>query len=447
VPRKFSKTTSAASLTVWDMLFGDENAQSYVAANSYKQAQICFKEIKSIMKGFDAKGRHFKVNREEITFRNNERDSSITCLSGDAKTKDGLMASLAIIDEYAQARNTATKRGDDLKNTLTTSMGTRREPLTVVITTASDVLDGPFYEELNGVKRILRGEMKNDTIFASLFMPDPNDREDDPATWRKVQPHLGVTVNEDFYEKEYADAQVSETKMVAFRNKLLNVFAVNENRMWFTSKKAKELIGSFDIDMAKGVDCAVSFDLSTRDDFSAVSYTVYSTGLHKFYVHTDYYFPEGSMEGHPNQALYRKWAEEGHLRLCKGERIDVLQIAADINRRSKNVTIIGIAYDSYKAPDLVNTLIALGAAKVLHPYKQTQGSFNLPVEAFEMLAYAEPPKVEMNDNPINVYCLTNCVIDEDRLGNKKPFKVSQYRKIDGTITLLMTLGEMYAHER
>jgi phage terminase large subunit-like protein len=125
----------------------------------------------------------------------------------------------------------------------------------------------------------------------------------------------------------------------------------------------------------------------------------------------------------------------------------VLQIAADINRRSKNVTIIGIAYDSYKAPDLVNTLIALGAAKVLHPYKQTQGSFNLPVEAFEMLAYAEPPKVEMNDNPINVYCLTNCVIDEDRLGNKKPFKVSQYRKIDGTITLLMTLGEMYAHER
>lgn len=45
VPRKFSKTTSAASLAVNDLLFGDNNSQAYVGANSYKQAKICFDEI------------------------------------------------------------------------------------------------------------------------------------------------------------------------------------------------------------------------------------------------------------------------------------------------------------------------------------------------------------------------------------------------------------------
>ena len=60
VPRKFSKTTSAASLAVYDMLFGDNNAQAYVGANSYEQAKICFDEIRAIMLDIDPGGRHFR---------------------------------------------------------------------------------------------------------------------------------------------------------------------------------------------------------------------------------------------------------------------------------------------------------------------------------------------------------------------------------------------------
>ncbi len=103
------------------------------------------------------------------------------------------------MDEYAQARNTAGKNGADLKNVLTTSMGSRRNPLTVVITTASEVVDGPFYHELEGVMRVLRGETESDIMFASLFLPDVDDEEGDPKTWAKVQPHLGITVQPDYY--------------------------------------------------------------------------------------------------------------------------------------------------------------------------------------------------------------------------------------------------------
>ena len=448
VPRKFSKTTSSAALAVYDMLFGDNNAQAYVGANSYDQAKICFDEIRAIMFDLDPGGRHFRVNREKITFLDRGRDSLIQCLTANAKTKDGLFASLVIMDEYAQARNTAGKNGADLKNVLTTSMGPRREPLVIVITTASEVVDGPFKGELDGVMAVLRGEKTNDTMFASIFMPDVDDDEGDPATWAKVQPHLGITVQPDYYEREYENAQLSAENMLAFRTKLLNIFCVSDEKTWFTYEKANDLLGKFDIDNVTGhPDCAVAFDLSIHDDFSAVSYTIYSTESKKFYCHTDYYFPEGALKGHPNEQLYRSWHAKGYLQFCKGQKIDVAQIAEDILRRSKKVNIIRIGYDKYKAQDLTSILSSVGARNVLTPYSQTYGSFNLPVESFEMLAWNDPPKIVFNDNPINTFCLSNCVLDTDNLENKKPLKLSQYRKIDGTITMLMTLGLMYTYER
>lgn len=449
VPRKFSKTTSAASLAVYDMLFGDNNAQAYVGANSYEQAKICFDEIRAIMRDIDPSERHFRVNREKITFKDRGRDSLIRCLTANAKTQDGLFASLVIMDEYAQARNTAGKNGADLKNVLTTSMGPRREPLTVITTTASDVVDGPFAHELDGVKSVLRGEADSDTMFASLFMPDVDDAEDDPATWRKVQPHLGITVQPDFYAHEYEQAQLSAENMLAFRTKLLNVFAINSQKTWFTYEKAQELLGDFNIDAVPGKpDCAVAFDLSVHDDFSAVTYTLYSKESKRFYAHTDYYFPRGALAGHPNEQLYRLWSAAGYLTFCDGNRIDVKRIADDILRRSKSLRIIRIGYDAYKSQELVNILRTIGGgAGVITPYSQTYGSFNLPVESLEMLVYDDPPRLTLNNNPINAFCLTNCVIDEDTLENKKPLKISQYRKIDGAITLLMTLGLLYSYER
>ena len=445
VPRKFSKTTSAASLAVYDMLFGDYNAQAYVGANSYEQAKICFDEIRAIMRDIDPSEKTFRVNREKITFKNQKRDSFIRCLTANAKTQDGLNASLVIMDEYSQARNTKGKNGADLKNVLTSSMGVRKSPLTVIITTASEVVDGPFAHELEGVKEVLRGEKKSDTMFASLFMPDVDDREDDPATWRKVQPHLGITVQEDFYAKEYETAQLSAENMLAFRTKLLNLFVLAENRIWFSNKKAATLLDpKFNIDEIKGIPTAISYDLSVRDDFSAVSYAFYDTREQKFYCHTDYYFPKGALPNHVNRALYELWAEQGHLKLLEGDAIDVRHIASDIIERSKHLNILKIGYDSYKSQELTTTLSALGGGGLLEPYRQTMGAFNLPVETFEIFAWSNPMRIALNNNPINAYCLCNCVIEEDRLENRKPMKAAPYRKIDGTITTLMCLGIIFS---
>ena len=460
VPRKFSKTTFAAFLAVDDMLFGDNNAEAYIGANSYDQAKKCFNEVRAIMFDLDPKQKHFRINRESVSFRDRGRDSLIQCLTANARTKDGLFASLAILDEYAQARDTGTRSGGDLKSVLTTSMGPRREPLTVIITTASDVIDGACYQEIEGCKAVLRGELENDTLFADLFLPDVDDAEDDPRTWAKVHPHIGVTVQPDFYEAAWKEAQMSSQGIRDFRNKLLNIFAVSDTKTWFTPDKAKTLLGDWDVDYLADdrtrtdlygdssvkPTVFVAFDLSVRDDFSAVSYTTYSPLRKCFYCHTDYYFPEGALAGHPNRELYAKWHDDGYLSYCHGDKIDTRKIADDIIRRSRFTSIVRIGYDAYKSQELVNTLIAGGARNQLMPYKQTYGSFNLPVESFELMAWSDPPKIVLNDNPINTFCLSNCVIDEDRLENKKPVKITATRKIDGVITMLMTIGQLNSYE-
>ena len=433
VPRKYSKTTSVASLAIYDLLFGDANAQAYVAANSYDQAQICFGEIKNILKSLDKRFKNFKTNREQVFSKRRGRTSFARCLASNPDKLDGLNASTVILDEFSQADSA------ELKNVLTSSMGARVNPMTIVITTASDKLESPFVNMLNSYKAVLRGEVENDSIFAHIFEPDVNDAEDDPHTWAKVQPHLGITVQADYYENEYRKAQMTAEDMLTFRTKLLNLFVQDEAKVWFTSGEIEAMCkDDNDLKTLKNrPDAMVAVDLSVCDDFSSVSYNIYLPEIKMFHIHNDYYFPRKMLISHPNRELYERWAADGYLRLCDGNVIDYRMIVNDINARNReSIRILNIGYDPYKSMEFVNMMGASGAKKVLQPIKQTYGTFTSPVESFEIAA--RTGRVTFNYNPINWYCFGNAVIDEDRLENRKPIKKSQNAKIDGAVTSVMT---------
>ena len=431
VPRKFSKTTSVASLAIYDLLFGDANAQTYVAANSYNQAKVCFDEIRNILKALDPKLRRFTINREIIYNRIKGKTSFARCLASNPDKLDGLNASTVILDEYSQADSAA------LKNVLTSSMGARLNPLTIVITTASDKQECPFIDMLKNYKAILRDELFNDAVFAHIFEPDAHDEESDPHTWRKVQPHMGITVYEDFYVSEYQKALISADDALEFRTKLLNLFVQNTAKIWLSASDIEALAKEVYIDkLSNRPPCMVAVDLSVCDDFSAVTYMLYSAVSRSFHSHTDYYFPADALLNHPNRELYEKWAKDGDLKLCKGNVIDYKLIVTDILARNKCVKILGIGYDPYRSAEFVIMLSASGAKKILIPVKQTYGTFTSPVESFELAV--KRGKISFSKNPITYYCFGNAVLDEDRNENKKPIKKTHNLKIDGTITNLMT---------
>lgn len=432
VPRKFAKTTSTASIAVNDVLFGDSNAEAYVAANSEYQAGRCFSVIKGCFTHLDPSGRRYRVNENIVRSRRKDRSAFAQCLTAGARTKDGLNASTVIVDEYSQARDA------ELKSTLTTSMGVRKNPLTVIITTASDKFDGPFYQDLNSYKAVLLGEYDDDSLFAHIFEPDVDDEEGDPATWHKVHPHLGITVYESYYVSEWAKARRNAEDMLAFRTKLLNIYAENVMKSWLSSDLARKLSRNLRLEDVKGKpDAMAAIDLSESDDFSSVSVSWYVRSEKVFYFHTAYFFPQGALADHPNEAMYRVWAEKGHLILTPGEVIDYRTIVTYVLGIGRFLRLLRIGYDPYKSIECVNMLGAAGGQEALTPVSQTYGNFMAPTQSFEH--GAKTGRIFINDNPINAYCWGNAILDKDRLENCKPIKRSDNLKIDGLITQLMCM--------
>ena len=436
VPRKFGKTTFSSGLCIYEFIFGPADGQVYTCANSYNQAKICFDNIRSSLKMLD-QGRDFTVNREAIYCNIPGRTSFMRCLAADETTLDGLNASVYIMDEFAQAKTSG------LRNVMSTSQGARENPMEIIITTGSDLLDGPCAATLEAYKKILLGKMSDDSVFPLILMPDVDDEDGDPHTWHKVQPNLGYTVQSNYYAKKWDDAQLTADDMLAFRTKLLNKFVVNDEKQWITADEVTRLF-STNCKPTKDVWpkpplTMVSFDLSVWDDFSCVCYSMYDQYEKKFRFYLDYYIPEETIDRHPYRDIYRQWVADGYLKILPGKTIDYGRIVNDIISHNGAVLIAGIGYDPYKSKEAVNLLKASRAAKVLHPCKQTYGSFTGSVETVEGMV--KNGNCLFDNNPITAWCFGNCLIDEDNNGNRKPIKSKQQMKIDGAICVLMCIDQ------
>ena len=187
----------------------------------------------------------------------------------------------------------------------------------------------------------------------------------------------------------------------------------------------------------------VAIDLSESDDFSAVTVGMYEPRQRSFYFHTSYFFPAGALPGHPNEKLYRVWAEKGYLTLTEGDVIDYRAIVNYVLHVNKYVRILGVGYDPWKSQEVVNMLAAAGAEVI--GVRQSYSNFTAPVESFEH--GAKTGHLFINDNPINAYCFGNAVLDSDKLENVKPIKRKHTQKIDGVITMLMCLRLFIDYER
>lgn len=298
---------------------------------------------------------------------------------------------------------------------------------------------------LKAYKKILEGEICNDNIFAAIFEAEEGDDIGDPNVWHRVQPMLGVSVKESFYEAEHAKAMMSAEDMVAFKTKLLNMFTQPITTQWIKPSMVTRNLLDLNIEkITTRPMCMVGVDLSISDDISAVGYGLYDSINKSFAFYVDYYIPQQTVDHHYNSEMYRKWVDEGYLKICGDEVIDYEQIGRDIIAKSKFLNILSIAYDAYKSKDLVNFLKAMGV-KCLQAYRQVYSAFTAPVESFEM-GLAEN-KIKLDNNPITQWMINNVVIDEDSMGNKKPIKCTANRKIDGVITILEALGQFMSWRR
>ena len=466
-PRKSDKTGLAAFIQVVFFLLEDYNAEIYCCANASDQAKLLYRRTKDLLRSID-NGTRIRMTETVCDWRpayKAVRDSSIRPLSAGGKNKDGAYAQLCCADEYGSAAWINGKA--DMKmlvDVITSSMGPRREPLTLTTTTAGRITSGPFIEKLAALHTLLErelseeGDLLTDRTLCILYEPDAWERDEhilltSHKVRAKVNRMLGIIVQHQFYDDEAAKAQLTGDSG-EFISKFLNVYKATTVQEWIKPEEVRKLQHPIRIDQLQPVDgqpwlVFTGMDFSLGDDLYAHGYLCVNPALpapRRFFADLDAWMSREAMDKSPLRSLFSQWEQQGHLHVVDGATVppEVSLNRIDQLVQSRCAEFVAFGYDPYASKIPINALksyvLGLGAdpeQRVL-PCRQTLAAFNSSVDELGYMVKNAEPWITFSDSPLWAFEAGNMVLEEDaRMGNKKPVKrAGSSGKIDNWIALL-----------
>ena len=430
VGRKNGKSSLLAAISLYCLIAdGEANAQVIFAANSAKQAQLCFSMASTFLSGLDPKGKLFKRYRDKIKF--DFTKSEIIVTAADATKLDGLNASMFCQDELEEAPNA------DLWNVLETSQGMREQPLAIAICTAGFDLSSFCYNMRLSNIEILNGKAVDDTMFSAIYELDEGDNVEDKNVWAKANPNLDITIKSDYLRQQLNKAKNNPALQTSVYTKLFNMW-LSSSESWipmdyiFKSQKKWEYKDFEDSYAYFGV------DLGATSDLTAISLLINQED--KFYIRNYYFVPEETLKTNPNREKYKLWKKLGFLNVTSGNVTDYERITTKIQEITEQIQITQVSYDQWNATQWAISMTNLGYN--LQPFSQSIGSMNRPTKELERLIMSG--KIVLYPNPIDVFCFQNCVPKYDLNDNLKITKESWNQKIDGVVAMINALGGFLA---
>ena len=429
VARKNGKTTEAAGVGLYGLIAdGEPGAEIYSAATTKEQAKLVFDEASRMVAASSELGELIETMKGNLSVSSTY--SKFEPLASEDRNLDGLNIHIAIVDELHAHPTRA------VWDVLGSAVGARRQPLMYVITTAGMETTGNICFELyEHAKKILEGIVVDDSFFAYISQPDEGDDPEDPVTWMKANPNLGVSVYPDMLATASAQAVSMPSALNNFLVKHLNIFTSSISR-WILPKIWNANVGSVNEEELVGCECYGAIDLSSTLDLSAFVLAFPVNG--KFKILAKMYLPEDGIEEREKQdrVPYRLWAKQGYLTLTPGDFIDYEYIKRDILEAAEKYDLKELAFDPYKASMLTTALADEAFELVFH--RQGTLSMNPSTTTFMELLMAK--KIEHGDNKLLGWNADNVVIFTDSSGNIKPDKAKSRKRIDGIVATIMAVG-------
>jgi len=432
VAKKNGKSSIASTLEIYGLMGeGEEGAEIYTAATSRDQAGIVHKEASNMIRLSPDLRSRLKVidHTKTILYGTN---AWIRALAADAATSEGLKTQYLIIDEFHAWSGNLKSFYDSLR----WSMAARVQPLTLVITTRGDDIDGTMCGELDRyAQRVLSGDIINTSFFGLIFAPDENDNINDPATWRKANPSLGYTISEADFKRELEEAKdAGPADLAAFERYRLNKWR-SASSPWLPALQWGELGLPLEESDFYGMQCWGGLDLSSKEDLTALAWWFNIENI--YYLLTRQWVPEAQIEkklraGDPR---YRVWADAGFLKVCPGIVIDQELVFDQIREDAENFNIQELAFDRWNADQMAMQLSECGVQIV--QFGQGFKSFSEPTKAFKSSILNGT--IRHADNPCFNWQISNVHVAEDPAENVKPIKkdTKTRYKIDGPVAAIM----------
>lgn len=433
VPRKNGKSTISAGIALYLLLADREpGAEVYAAAADRDQAAIVFNQAKEMVESSPILAKRCKVMKRVIEVP--ATGSVFRVLSSDAPTKHGLNAHGIIFDELHAQPNR------ELWDVLTTSVGSRRQPLTVAITTAGFDKHSICWEQHDYAAKVRDGIIKDPQFYPLVFAADEKDDWKTPETWKKANPSYGVTIKEDYFFGKVLEAVESPAKENAFRRLHLNQWTEQDVR-WISMDAWKRCnLGTPDSELV-GRECWIGLDLASTIDIAAACLLFNVDG--RKIARWLFWVPEenAAKRERKDRVPYLQWIKQGLIKATSGSGIDYDVIRADINELREVYNIREIGIDKWNATQLAMQLESDGFTVLL--YSQDYGSMNDPSKQFEKSVVEG--EFDHGGNAVASWMAGNVTIEQDSSNRIRPSKKKSTEKIDGIVAAIMAIGrEMLA---
>lgn len=437
VARKNGKTTLAAAIALILLVIDNEpGAEIFSIATKQGQAMKTVEEAQGILSVSHGVAEQLQVNRYAIYQESTM--SKFIALASDSKKEDSHNAHGVINDEYHAHPD------DRLYHVMKSSMGARRQPLFVTITTAGFDRQSACYKLRRVMIDILDEKVRQDNRFAIIYTLDEGDDWKDPQVWVKANPNLDVGVNRKYIENEMASAVLSETDRVNFMTKMLNVWT-DSAMSWIPDDQWMECdLGLFTPDMVAGREGYGGFDLSSTRDITAFQAVVQREGCEVLDVVSCFWIPEVKVKERADYVDYLQWVNDGYVFTCPGGSIDNDQVAAQVLEVIGRYNVVSSAFDSWgvKLSGIAKVLQDEGV--LLSEFGQGYKSMSFPMKEMERMIVRR--QLNHQGNPVLRWMNGNVVITRDPAGNIKMDKGKAHEKIDGMVALVMAIGEFLTYK-
>lgn len=437
VARKNGKTPLIAAILLY-LGFCDcePGSQIYSAAAEREQASLVFRHAKSMAERNPILKAHCQIHKsfKSIEFWPDDINmATYRALSADAETKHGLGCQAFAVDELHAQPNR------ELVDVLETSMGSRRQPLAMYITTMGfdkKTICGEIYEYACKVRD---GVVDDSSFLPVIYEAGADDVWTDENVWKKANPNLGVSVKIDFLRSECKKAQGNPAYENTFRRLYLNQWTESETR-WIGPEKWDAIGEPYSERDFAGMECYGGLDLSTTTDLSSLSIVVpYNEKL--YLLAWCWMARERARERQERDRVpYMQWAKEGWLELTDGNVIDYSYIRRKINELGKIYCFRDIGVDRWNATQLIIELQSDGFT--ITPFGQGFRDMTAPAKEFEKMVIGQT--LRHNQNPIMAWAVRNVMVEHDAAGNIKPSKSKSTERIDPVVATIMAIGRWQA---
>lgn len=439
--RKQGKTILASALALYEIL-EKPGIEAYSLATKQLISNKAFKNLRLFIQKNPGLVDLFEIRKSPQSIYCPENESTFTPLSSDSDL-DGLNPAYVIIDELAAQANGIAY------SILTSGMGTRSEPLTVIISTASASLENPLIEEYEYAKKILNRTIEDDSFLAAIYEFDRDDRWDDLSKMQKSCPNLGVSVPLDFFDKELRRAKVIPIAALEYQTKYCNLWQSASDTwipdtLWSRcmTNSRKLTVASDELERAP---CMIGVDFSTIWDYTALTRYFYIERAGKYYALHRFYIPEAQVEtkAHMETPSIRRWIEGGLIVPTPGESIDYAYLFRDVEEYLRAHKVVGIAYDPAKAKDFERQF---ENRTTIFQFPQKAQYISPAAKAWEK---AIVENYIADDNPVMRWMVSNAINksnpDSGSYFITKSPLAKDRKRIDGVMTSIMAFSTLQAY--